>query len=108
MKILLILFLFLVSCTNTDHLRKVQVVDENNIPIKGVTRWPVKMLFDRGGPSNRKGFMYVTKDGGVILKDGFIPLNIKSTSQAEVYFLKKDTEGRSWNVSNISDIKPSQ
>lgn len=108
MKIILLLFLPLVGCITPDYLRKVQVLDEQGKAIQGVERWPREKLFGKGEFSNRKGFIYVVKGGGVLLKDDFIPLKIKSDSQAEVYFLKKDTEGRSWDASEISDIKPSQ
>ena len=103
-----LLFLLISSCTPS-YLRKVTVVNEEGQPLKGVFRTPQMKIFDRGVTSNSRGKIFTLKGGnGTLMKDGYIPLRIKQGSNAEVYKLYRDPNGKVWTLSDLDEIRPSQ
>lgn len=98
----------MVGCANSDYLRKVQVLDEEGNPIKGVMRTPREKIFGKGEFSNRNGYLYVVEGGSILQKEGFIPLRIKKDSKKTVYVMSKNLTNKEWDALDPSADIPSQ
>ena len=109
MKIILsIVALSLVSCVNSDYLRKARVVDEEGKPIKGGMRTPREKIFGKGEFSNSNGYLYIVTSGSILQKDGFIPLRITPKSDKETYIMSRNTSNKEWDALDPNVILPTQ
>jgi len=109
MKILLLtVILSLMGCVNSDYLRKVQVLDEEGNPIKGVMRTPREKIFGKGEFSDRNGYLHVVTGGSILQKEGFIPLRIKKNSNKDTYIMSRNLTKKKWDALDPNAELPSQ
>lgn len=91
LKLLLFVFIpFIGGCYPTDSYRKVKVVDEKEIPIEGVNRFPMQFYGIGSRVSNKEGEIWVPEDLSFFSKKGYKTLIVSPEMRRDTqYIIKK-------------------
>lgn len=93
LKITLSTFLVLSTCSCSFFTtRKIKVVNSEGMPLEGVQPLPQLMLSLRGADySDENGNMYVSKQGVLLIKEGYKDTKVEGWSNQSIYRMKNIT-----------------